>query len=105
MCIRDRVRRGGKGLIPNKKSRDYQERVSVACRIGAKLNRVWYDDVEVSIYMSKQRVDIDGIKAILDGLEDSYVIKNDGQVATLHVSRVDDKEQGMSIIVKDVPRR
>ena len=76
---------------PSDEAKTYQELVAWAVRSQGQGEWTHGEPVELRVMLVGQAVDLDGIKAVCDGIQDSGRIKNDRQISRLLVCRGDGK--------------
>ena len=72
---------------PNSEAMTFQEIVAWSVKLQNK-RKFGKADVAISINLVNQNIDCDGIKAVIDGIQDSGVIENDRQVKNLSIVSV-----------------
>lgn len=81
---------------PSDETKTFQELVAWAVKVQCK-ERFGKEEVAVAINLINQGVDVDALKAAIDGIQDSGVIENDRQIKNLSVVSVKRDGHGPSL--------
>lgn len=78
----------------------------IALHFKTQEDRSWGPDAHlgIDIRLVRQKVDVDGVKAILDGIEKSGRIANDRQFDEIHIKRVSGRVASIEFCVYEVEK-
>lgn len=85
---------------PSQEVIDFEEQLAWWFRAQERRTFSIEEDVEMELHLFGQDIDVDGVKAVLDGVEKSGRISNDRQVTKLTIEKMPADHPRMEILLK-----